>query len=298
MSALLLLALCLLLGLAFAYSGRAPEHLARNLNWWVINIALPAVVLELIPQLSFDWNLWYLAAAMWVVFVLTWICFAALGKLFDWPRRTIGALILSCGLCNTSFVGFPLIEALRGKDALKFAAIADQLGCFLMVAVGGSMVAAIYSGNRTHSRLIARKVLLFPPFIALLLAVVVGADHGWPALVTDVLARIGGTLTPIALFSVGLQLRLRMNPNYWPAFGIGLLWKLGFAPLIIYGLGLALGVGGMVLIISVLQAAMAPMITAVILAEQYELNPSLANMILGVGILLSMLTVPAWDKLF
>ena len=44
--------------------------------------------------------------------------------------------------------------------------------------------------------------------------------------------------------------------------------------------------------IAVLQAAMAPMISAAILADQYGLEPDLANAVLGGGVVLSLLTVP------
>jgi malate permease and related proteins len=52
-----------------------------------------------------------------------------------------------------------------------------------------------------------------------------------------------------------------------------------------------------VMSIGVLQAAMAPMISAAILADQHRLEPQLANTVLGAGILLSLLTVPAWNAL-
>ena len=42
---------------------------------------------------------------------------------------------------------------------------------------------------------------------------------------------------------------------------------------------------------------MAPMISAAILADQNDLEPQLANTVLGVGILLSFLTVPLADHL-
>jgi malate permease and related proteins len=59
-------------------------------------------------------------------------------------------------------------------------------------------------------------------------------------------------------------------------------------------LGWLAGVGGLPLSISVLQAAMAPMISAAILADQHNLDPPLANSVLGAGILLSLATVPLW----
>jgi predicted permease len=37
---------------------------------------------------------------------------------------------------------------------------------------------------------------------------------------------------------------------------------------------------------------MAPMVSAAILADEYDLDPALANTVLGAGIVLSLLTVP------
>jgi predicted permease len=42
---------------------------------------------------------------------------------------------------------------------------------------------------------------------------------------------------------------------------------------------------------------MAPMISATILAGQNDLEPQLANSVLGIGIVLSLVTVPLADNL-
>jgi predicted permease len=77
----------------------------------------------------------------------------------------------------------------------------------------------------------------------------------------------------------------------------GLGWKLGLAPLLIFGIGIALHIQPTMLTITVLQSSMAPMITGAILAEQNDLDPQLANMMVGIGILLSFITVPLWNLL-
>ena len=69
------------------------------------------------------------------------------------------------------------------------------------------------------------------------------------------------------------------------------------APLLIWLGGIATGVSSPILTIAVLQAAMGPMISATILAEQYQLEPQLANTVLGIGIVLSLATVPLADFL-
>jgi malate permease and related proteins len=62
-------------------------------------------------------------------------------------------------------------------------------------------------------------------------------------------------------------------------------------------LGNAAGIEGSVLEVTVLQAAMAPMISGAILAQQNRLEPALANAVLGLGILLGFLTVPVVHRL-
>ena len=57
-------------------------------------------------------------------------------------------------------------------------------------------------------------------------------------------------------------------------------------------LALLFGIAPGIASITVLQAAMAPMITAAILAQQHDLEPELSGVTLGLGILLSFLTVP------
>ena len=64
------------------------------------------------------------------------------------------------------------------------------------------------------------------------------------------------------------------------------------APLLVYLFGITAGIHGLVLAVAVLQAGMAPMISAAILADQHGLDPKVANATLGVGILVSLLTVP------
>ena len=291
MSAMLLLFVCLILGLVVARFARPPAGIVQGINWWVLNVALPALVLELIPKVKFDPQLWFPVAAMWLTFGGAWLLFGLLGARLGWSRQRIGALILVCGLGNTAYMGYPLIEALHGKPGLALAVVADQIGTFPLLASAGIVVASIYSGRTAPPRLIARRIATFPAFVALVVGILVGLLGGWPELLNGVFAPIGASLTPLALFSVGLQFKFRPGPGQLGAAGWGLGWKLLLAPLLCWVLGATTGVGGLVLTVGVLQAAMAPMVSAAILADEYELDPTLANTVLGAGTVLSLITI-------
>jgi malate permease and related proteins len=297
MSALLLLFACLVLGIAVARWAKPPADTVAGINWWVINVALPALVLDLIPYVKVDVALWFPVAAMFVVFGGAWLLFGLLGPRLGWSRGRIGALILVCGLGNTSFMGYPMMLALHGQAGLSLAVVADQLGCFPLLSSAGVMVACIYAGRSASAGLIVRRILSFPAFIALIVGIVVGMLGGWPAALHGVFGPLGATLTPLALFSVGMQFQFRLGKGQADALALGLGWKLLLAPLLCWVIGRVSGVGGLTLTVGVLQAAMAPMISAAILADEYELDPQLANAVLGAGIVLSLLTVPLGNAL-
>ena len=297
MSAMLLLFVCLILGLLVTRFAKPPTGMVAGINWWVINVALPALVLELIPRVKFDPQLWFPVAAMWLTFGGAWLLFGLLGPRLGWSRQRTGALILVCGLGNTSFIGYPLMQALHGQQGLALAVVADQLGAFPILASAGIVVASLYAGRKPEPALILRRIATFPAFIALVVGILAGACGGWPAWLDGVFAPIGVTLTPLALFSVGLQFKFHSGNRQLGAVSWGLGWKLLLAPLLCWVMGVAAGVDGLVLTVGVLQAAMAPMVSATILADEYELEPILANTVLGVGIVLSLLSVPLGNLL-
>jgi hypothetical protein len=292
MTALVLLFACLALGIVVAHVARPPAGLAQALNWWVINIALPALVLNVIPGVHFEAQLWFLTAANWLVFIGSWLLFAALGKAFGWSRARIGALTLVGGLGNTAFMGYPMIEALRGAPGLSLAVIGDQTGCFTALVIGGVAVTVVYAGRELRPWQILRQIVLFPPFLALVAGILIGLAGEPLAMLHALCAQLAATLTPLALFSVGLQQRLELPRARLPAIGCALGWKLLLAPALCYLLGRMSGVGVLVLVVGVLQAGMPPMISAAILADQYQLEPALANAVLAIAILLSLASVP------
>jgi hypothetical protein len=76
---------------------------------------------------------------------------------------------------------------------------------------------------------------------------------------------------------------------------VGLLFKLVVGPALILLLFLGvLRAQGQILSVTVFEAAMGPMIGASIVAMDHELDPPLITLMVGMGIPLSFLTVPAW----
>lgn len=265
------------------------------INTVILHVPLPAIALLNIPLLTFDLNLLSLALGPWLIFLMSYFLMPLLGKSLKFDKATIGCLILTAGLGNTSFVGFPLLEALYGKEVIKYGVVLDQLGTFLIVSVAGIWVATTYSSGRLKMIDLARKIFFFPPFLACLFAFFLGAV-GWKAegMTKDILDQLAGTLTPLALISVGLQLKVKELGGELKPLLVGLGYKLFFAPIVIFILFKLFNLPREIFSVSVIEAAMAPMITASIVASSYNLNPRLSGLMVGIGVPVSLVTVYFW----
>jgi len=117
----------------------------------------------------------------------------------------------------------------------------------------------------------------------------------YPAWLDELLKRLGATLVPIALVSVGYQLQLSQVRGKAFALTVGLFFKLVIGPaLILLAFAPLMWNDRPILNVTVFEAAMGPMIGASIVAMDHELDPPLLTLMVGFGIPLSFLTLPAW----
>lgn len=296
MSGIALLFLCLGLGLVLQRNSVLKSTGPYVLNQFVINISLPAMALYYIPQVQLRWDLMYPFAIAWICFGLSWVLFASLGKIYGWSRKLIGCLVVVCGLGNTSFVGFPIIEALYGQSGLETALIIDQPGTFVAMSTLGIFAASLYSREATSARAIGARMLKFPPLIVFLIALALNLlSLNLPEWLFVNAGKLAATVTPVALVSVGLQLQIGNLAKHIPFLSLGLCYKLLLFPAFIWIVYSQLfGLEGQLLDVCVMEAAMAPMITGAIVASSHGLKPKLCAQLIGIGIPLSFITLGCW----
>jgi malate permease and related proteins len=294
MSNIVLLFLCLAAGVALRASGRVPDNAHLAINGFIINISLPALTLLQIHGIQLHPDLFFPILMPWLMFAGVATAVWLVSRRLHLAAATTGALILTAGLANTSFVGVPMIESFYGTRYMAIGLLIDQLGTYLVLSTLGIAIACLCSRGSASISEVARRVATFPPLIALVAALLL-TPVAYPPIVSEILARLGGTLAPLALVSVGLQLRLGVLRGRCTPLACGLGVKLLLAPLVLALIYVkVLGATGTVAHVTLFEAAMGPQIGGAIVATQYGLDPPLVTLMVGIGSVAAFLTLPIW----
>jgi predicted permease len=272
-----------------------PQQTGLVLNQFVLFVALPALVLQKIPLLQFSSQLWLPALVPWLLLLIVAAVILLAAKLWHWEKTTVGALLVVLPLGNTSFLGFPMVEAFFGEQALPYAMIYDQAGSFVALATYSTILAAWYNPNVSTPGLgqIIKRVLTFPSFIALAVALAL-KPWSYPPFVGQLLDSLASTLVPVIMIAVGFQFRLQVdNKDTKPlVFALGV--KLLLMPLLALGFLTLFNAEPLLAQVVVFEAAMPPMVSAGAIAISAGLALRLVPALVGLGLLLSFISLPFW----
>lgn len=282
------------LGMLFARLRTLPDNSAEVLNRVVLYVCLPAAVLTYVPRLHLDVSLVGLMATPWLLMLASWALVSLATRLCGFARDVHAVLLICVTLANSSFIGYPMVRALLGDAALPYAVVYDQFGTFVLLSTFGLYVIARYSGATPPSAAqVLARIATFPPLWALLFALVLMPAQP-PDWIGTALKQLADAMLPLVMLAVGLSIRLRLSRAELTPLGIGLLLKLLVMPALALPLAWLFGLQGTMLQVNVLESAMPTMITAAALAISHQLAPRLAAAMVGYGIVLSLVTLPAW----
>lgn len=285
------------LGLLLARARVLPDNAAESLNLFAIYLCLPAAVLRYVPGLTLDLSLIGLALTPWILMGATILLVLAVKKPLKLSRDHMTALFLCVGFCNSSFLGFPMTEALLGEDAVAYAVVYDQFGSFMLLSTVGLFILARHSGSALGFSPIFARMVRFPTIWALLIGLTIYPKEP-PALLSTLVDSLAASLVPIVMVAIGLNLKFRMPREELAPFAFGLVARLVILPIIALGVGLAFGMPSLMLRVNILESAMPPMVTAAALAASEGIAPRLGSALVGYGLLLSIVTLPLITLLF
>jgi malate permease and related proteins len=287
-----LIGVFVLLGMLFQRLKSFPKDTAQVLNMFALYVSLPALVLLKAPQIVFSSSALIPLAVPWGMLLLSVPLLLLGAGLWRWPRHLVGVLLLVVPLGNTSFLGIPIVQAFFGAAGLPPLIVYDQLGTMLIFATYGSFILALYGRDgKFNLPSVARKMLLFPPTIALVTGIAL-RPWPYPEKVVQSLHNVSLTLVPLVMTAIGFQMRLRLQPKVFAPLSWGLAVKLVIAPLVAFAACRLAGQSGLAVEVSVIEAGMPPMVTAAALAVVAGMDAELSVALVGVGIVLSFGTLP------
>lgn len=290
----------------FALPQKAPLYI----NKFIINCALPAVILLKLPQLTLDKNILLPMLAPWSLALVLSAGLFFLARRLKWPREILGAVLILSLYSNSSYFGFPMVRAFFGDAGMPYAIMFDQLGNFVMFATGTPLLLALFiennrgvennravENNQNVSALaILKRIFSFPPFYALLAGLALNGVT-YPVLIEQILSWLGLLLAPLAMFIVGLQLSWHVPRQLRQPLYIVLAARLLVSPALALLFFVLTDHRELAARVTVFEAAMPTMVTAAIMAIGTNLSPRLCTAAVGFGLIISLLTLPFWYAL-
>lgn len=258
---------------------------------FVIYFSLPAMIFVKIYPLTLDLKILNLVCMFNTIIIVNLILTYFVGKFFKFDRKTLATFIVVGTFGNTSFIGFSYIDAFYGQDYVVYALIYDLFGSFLLVVSLGTIIINWGSGEHVNLKAMGKKVLFFPPIIMFFITVFLKL-FSVPIFVMNTAEVIGATLVPLAMIAIGMKLELK-----------NIFYKFKETTLLLSIKMFVMPVGVMILFsvfynledtwskTTILEVAMPPMTTAVILAIQGGLDERLAVNSLVLGVLISLASV-------
>ncbi|WP_312902335.1 AEC family transporter [Chryseobacterium taichungense] len=292
-----LIAVCIVAGMVLKATKSIHPDAHKGINTWILYLALPAVSFKYLPYIHWTVEMLFPIVATFMISVFGFLFIMFYSKAKGYSRRSRSTMELISSYSNTSFIGFPLVSAFYGERLLSIAVICDQTMFFALSTLG--IIAAVKGGStsgKVSAKFILKRLITFPPLIGCISALVLSQfiDFTWAEPVFDKLA---ATVSPLALFSVGLQLKFNGWKKLIPQMSVSMLYKLILAPAITLAFALLIGIKGDIARITIFEAAMPTVLTSSIIAEQFRLNTKLTNLTIGFSIIVGLFTSAIWYEI-
>ena len=279
----------LLIGGAGFALGKTLHIEPRSLGRVVFYVFSPVLIFNLLLQNRLKIN-----EAIGVI-VLT-ICIIAamglitylLGTLLKLERPAMTSILITTMFANTGNYGLPLVAFAFGEQALSYAGIFFVTTTLLFYTVG----VLIASLGHMSLKDAALGLLRIPTLYAVLLATLInslGLQLPGPiARAVDLAA--GGTI-PLMLILLGVELTRVELTGSLRAMQLSVFLRLVISPLIALFLAGLFGINTYARQGSVTEAAMPSMVSATVLATEYQLDSKLVTAAIFISTLLSPLTL-------
>jgi len=297
-------------GFAAGRLGVLKTDTTRSLSRFLVDFTLPAIIVMSMqrpfsPELR-DQALRILLVSSVVYAASFPLAYAVTAAYRKASGPELGVHRFAMCFSNVAFMGFPVAEALLGKESLFILSIYNIPFQLLAFSVGIVMIAGRRTGQGVEARapgaraLASLKVLKNPAIASALVgfALFLGSVR-IPEPFSSALELLGGMTTPLAMVVIGAvlsQTRLAgvaRNRRLW----LTSAYRLVAFPVLVLAGARAMGLSGLELSVPVLVAAMPAAANCTILAGVYGGDEVTASGLVFATTALSLLTIPLVARL-
>ncbi|MEM1394013.1 MAG: AEC family transporter [Cyanobacteria bacterium P01_D01_bin.116] len=276
-----------------------PNRLGKFLFW----IGVPIGIVAFLRQADLSGAIWIAPAVAYAAMLLG-AFFALVGiKWQSYFTNTVllpptqGSLILSAMVGNTGFLGYPIILAVHGTQYFAWALFYDLLGSLFGAWGLGAVIAARFGGSATNFWQ-STKVILINPALWSFGFGLLFRQIQIPSSAEFVLEKLAWSAVTLSLLLMGMRLSNLKSLQNLPASLFSITIKMLLVPLV-FGIAISfLGLTQTPAKVILLQTAMPPAFSTLIIAEIFNLDSDLAVTTVAAGTAMLLLTLPMWLWLF
>lgn len=226
-----------------------------------------------------------------LIYLLSFIIALTIPKIIKAKKEEIGVFEFTLLFSNVGFMGYPVILAIFGKEALFYVSIYNLPFNLLVFTIGIWMLKKGFGSQKK----ISWKVFINPGSIAVIIGFILFAfSIPIPYAFVGTLDILGSTTTPLSMIIVGGLLansKAKQIFGNWKLYAISIT-RLILIPLIIFGILTSFIDNRYLLGIPVVIGGMPAAANTAILAEEYGGNGELASQAIFISTLFSVITIP------
>jgi predicted permease len=257
----------------------------------VVYFVFPVFIFYKVYFLEFSSDVTLVVSFAFLAFILGLLFSLFFIKLFKIDSFKGAMILMSVVYGNTSFLGFAFVDSYYGAYALSLAIFYDQVNMLLLA--GLSAVVCMYGVKDSSFSIkkVLKTVFTFPPTIAFILAIIC-KSFVLPEVIVLFMEKVSFMLVPLIMFAVGMRFKLGSIKGNEKEIGIIIVISMVLIPLTLYIFGSLFLENKIAFKTAIMEAAMPPMVMATVIAIKAGLDEDLGMGALGIGMILSFVSIP------
>ena len=287
-----ILFILILVGYIATKTNLIDSSLTKKLSKLIMNIFLPCMIIN---SMQLEYSPTILKKVLLLILISLFIyaisfLIAIIFKAISKSKNDIGVYQFAILFSNVGFMGYPIVEAILGKDAIFYAAIFNIPFNLLIMTLG---VFVICKENNNYS--FSFKSLINPVIISIFIGLSLFIlNIKLPYIINRPIELLGNITTPLSMIVIGSMLCLSSisecvkNKKLYIVSFI----RLVLMPILIYFILKGIVYDKLLFSIPIVIVSMPVASNTAILSSEYNANDKLASQLVFMSTLFSIVTIP------